>query len=367
MVIRITKDEISYQREPDEFLNKSNIMKGEIDEAAASGSSGHPYAEPDIKEWNSIRLAGYHMKLNEKGFSVHKDGKEIGTVGNSNPGSPLTAAELRNMFHQSVGIATNHQAAEGSRALREGVQPQFLSGEVWGDQGTIPDDQETVNLHDGAPLDELKEEAVPVEANGHKDDELFGEVKKSEGSFSDYLSRKKNEYGDKFDDSNLNKEFVPHFESQKRVEVTDQFGGKTKGRIGVTTGWKPAFLLMTHGNSKGSSYVIGPKHKVTEIVKSEDAHKSLQVTEEDLLAKSTQTIHNQGWGTRIEKAHKDEPYDVTSAIMAHEQGDLDDEGTVKLFQHLVDTGMVNHLQGHYGRTAHHLIASGLVNPPKKQG
>lgn len=55
------------------------------------------------------------------------------------------------------------------------------------------------------------------------------------------------------------------------------------------------------------------------------------------------------------------PYDVAGAIIAYEQGDLSDEATIELFQHLVDIGMAWTLQGHYGRTARALIDAGLVS------
>lgn len=54
-------------------------------------------------------------------------------------------------------------------------------------------------------------------------------------------------------------------------------------------------------------------------------------------------------------------YDVVGAIMAFEQGDLDDEGTIELFQHLVDTGMAWQLQGFYGRTAMSMIEAGVLH------
>ena len=51
-------------------------------------------------------------------------------------------------------------------------------------------------------------------------------------------------------------------------------------------------------------------------------------------------------------------YDEVGAIIAYEQGDLDDEATIELFQHLIDSGLAWSLQGHYGRTATALIEAG---------
>lgn len=57
------------------------------------------------------------------------------------------------------------------------------------------------------------------------------------------------------------------------------------------------------------------------------------------------------------------PYDVVGAIMAYEAGDLDDDDTIVLFQHLVDTGMAWSLQGSYGRAAAALLDAGYVTRP----
>jgi hypothetical protein len=54
--------------------------------------------------------------------------------------------------------------------------------------------------------------------------------------------------------------------------------------------------------------------------------------------------------------------ELTSAIIAFENGELDDDDTIALFQHLVDTGLAWQLQGFYGRTAAALIEQGLVTP-----
>jgi hypothetical protein len=45
-------------------------------------------------------------------------------------------------------------------------------------------------------------------------------------------------------------------------------------------------------------------------------------------------------------------------IIAYEQGELDEEGIIDMFQELITSGMAWKLQGSYGRTAKALIDAG---------
>jgi hypothetical protein len=52
--------------------------------------------------------------------------------------------------------------------------------------------------------------------------------------------------------------------------------------------------------------------------------------------------------------------DQVDKIIAYEQGELDDDDTIALFQELLDSGLVFKLQGHYGRVAQQLIDGGYI-------
>lgn len=54
--------------------------------------------------------------------------------------------------------------------------------------------------------------------------------------------------------------------------------------------------------------------------------------------------------------------DQIDKMMAFENGELDDEQVVELFQELIDSGLAWQLQGFYGRTADALIEAGYCQP-----
>ena len=53
--------------------------------------------------------------------------------------------------------------------------------------------------------------------------------------------------------------------------------------------------------------------------------------------------------------------EITEKIIAYEDGVLNDKETIELFQELIDTGFINHLQGSYQRMAVLLINEGLIS------
>ena len=55
-----------------------------------------------------------------------------------------------------------------------------------------------------------------------------------------------------------------------------------------------------------------------------------------------------------------------TAMLAFEDGELDEDGVIDLFQALVDNGMAWSLQGFYGRTAQAMLDAGLIHEARDE-
>lgn len=56
------------------------------------------------------------------------------------------------------------------------------------------------------------------------------------------------------------------------------------------------------------------------------------------------------------------PVSLVDDIMRYEQGELDEDATIALFDYLVSHGMIWGLQGSYQREAQRMIDAGLIKP-----
>jgi len=61
------------------------------------------------------------------------------------------------------------------------------------------------------------------------------------------------------DYSQISQQFVPFYENGKRIKVKFSYGEIKSGTVGMTSGWKPVFILMLRSNSIGSSYILADK------------------------------------------------------------------------------------------------------------
>jgi hypothetical protein len=97
-------------------------------------------------------------------------------------------------------------------------------------------------------------------------------------NFEQFIQAKQKQHGAKFDSSELARQFIPFYESGERIEVTFSYGEKKRGTIGVTTGWKPCFLLMLTKRSISSSYTLSAKDTPAKITPKKRAAKNQEET-----------------------------------------------------------------------------------------
>lgn len=74
-----------------------------------------------------------------------------------------------------------------------------------------------------------------------------------------------------FSTAGLARQFIPYWESGQHIEVEfvsedGEVYDTERGTVGVTTGWKPVFILMRTKRSQGSSYILGHRDRVKGVV-----------------------------------------------------------------------------------------------------
>lgn len=87
-----------------------------------------------------------------------------------------------------------------------------------------------------------------------------------------YVERAKREHGDKLDLSEVEAvslEIRRHFQGA-RIEVGRYVGTDEpfirRGRVSITTGWRPALMLMSRVDSRGSSDLLTGKDVLLKVV-----------------------------------------------------------------------------------------------------
>ena len=96
-------------------------------------------------------------------------------------------------------------------------------------------------------------------------------IRSPQTRYQAYLTRKQAEYGSRFSPAGLAPQFVPYFESDERIEVesTYRLSGETyvrRGRVGVTTGWQPVFILLHSRRARGSSDVLTASDRIRRVI-----------------------------------------------------------------------------------------------------
>jgi len=86
------------------------------------------------------------------------------------------------------------------------------------------------------------------------------------------IIRGKQEHGDRFDPSALASQFDRYYRTDQRIRVTTTYGTgpdaetyTRTGTVGMTSGWRPAYLLMRRSSDHGSSDVLGARDVVVAV------------------------------------------------------------------------------------------------------
>lgn len=70
-------------------------------------------------------------------------------------------------------------------------------------------------------------------------------------------------HGEKFDASELDERFARYWFSKERIKVKDNWEGDIMyGAVGMTTGHRPAFLLMKNSRCIGSDVILNKDYEI---------------------------------------------------------------------------------------------------------
>ncbi len=86
--------------------------------------------------------------------------------------------------------------------------------------------------------------------------------KEKVSKMEEFMNGRRKMYGDRFDPSDLSGQFVRAYNSQDRIEVVMADGEVRRGTVGVTTGWKPVFILMLRKDSVSSPYLLTDRDRI---------------------------------------------------------------------------------------------------------
>jgi len=80
--------------------------------------------------------------------------------------------------------------------------------------------------------------------------------------YDDYLASKRSAYMERFDESELSRQFIPYFNNRARIRVEMPYDEILTGTVGVTTGWRPSFILMRTSRSIGSCHLLDDRARI---------------------------------------------------------------------------------------------------------
>ncbi len=83
-------------------------------------------------------------------------------------------------------------------------------------------------------------------------------------AFEDYLLDRK-DADPRFKSDGLARKFVEHFRANHRIQVRDKTGAVFSGYVGITIGWRPAFILVYNRKAMGSGVLLTDSEEIVKV------------------------------------------------------------------------------------------------------